>query len=70
MFEFINQELEELKASGLYRSLRTIEKINGNHVTIGEEDYLNFCSNNYLGLAGHPQVIEKAAEALKTFGFG
>ncbi|MBI5400449.1 8-amino-7-oxononanoate synthase, partial [Candidatus Saganbacteria bacterium] len=47
-----------------------IEKINGNHVTIGEEDYLNFCSNNYLGLAGHPQVIEKAAEALKTFGFG
>jgi glycine C-acetyltransferase/8-amino-7-oxononanoate synthase len=70
MLEFINQELEQLKKSGLYRSLRTIESVSGARITIGGKEYLNFCSNNYLGLAGHPKVIKKAIETIKTFGFG
>jgi len=70
MLEFINQELEQLKKSGLYRSLRTIESVSGARITIGGKEYLNFCSNDYLGLAGHPKVIKKAVEAMQAFGFG
>lgn len=67
---FLNDELEILKAAGLYRNLRTIENISGVEITIEGKKYLNFCSNNYLGLAGHPQVIERAKKALDDFGFG
>jgi glycine C-acetyltransferase/8-amino-7-oxononanoate synthase len=60
MFEFINQELKALKKSGLYRELRTI---NG-------KEHLIFCSNDYLGLANHPKVIEASTKAIEKFGFG
>ena len=64
------EELDQLKISGLYRQLKTIEKINGNKVTIAGRELLSFCSNDYLGLSQHPLVIEKANEAAKEFGFG
>lgn len=70
MLEFIEQELKSLKKSGLYRELRTIEKIDGSRITISGKEYLLFCSNNYLGLANHPKVIQKAIETIKEFGFG
>lgn len=60
MFEFINQELEELKKTGLYRSLRLIDL----------KKHKIFCSNDYLGLSQHPKVKEKAIETIKAFGFG
>jgi len=70
MLEFIDEELNNLKQAGLYRKLKTIEKISGAKVTINGKEYLNFCSNNYLGLANHPKVIEKSIEIIKRFGFG
>jgi glycine C-acetyltransferase/8-amino-7-oxononanoate synthase len=70
MFEFIEQELNELKKAGLFRELRTIEKANGSRIIIGGKEHINFCSNNYLGLAQHPKVIEKAIEIIRAFGFG
>jgi 8-amino-7-oxononanoate synthase len=70
MLEFINEELEQLKKSGLYRKLRTIEKVNGSRITMGGKEYVNFCSNDYLGLAQHPKVKEKAIAIIKDFGFG
>lgn len=70
MLEFINQEIENLQTSGLHRELRTIDSINGSRITISGKDYLNFCSNNYLGLAGHPQIIEAAQKAVAEFGAG
>ena len=59
--EFIEEELKQLKDSGLYRSLKTIEK---------GKKYINFCSNDYLGLSRHPKVKEKAIEIIREFGFG
>jgi len=70
MLEFINQELESLKESGLYRELRTIEKINGPHITIKGKELINFCSNDYLGLSQHLKIKEKAIEIIKDFGLG
>lgn len=70
MLEFIHQELESLKKSGLYREPKTIEKMDGSHITIAGREYLLFCSNNYLGLANHPKVIQKSIEIIKEFGFG
>lgn len=58
VFDFIDDELKELKAKGLYRTLRT------------PDGKLNFCSNNYLGLANHPQVVEMAIKTLKKHGIG
>ena len=70
MLEFINQELESLKKTGLYRKPVSIERINGSRITISKKEYLLFCSNNYLGLANHPKVMQRAIEATKEFGFG
>ncbi len=70
MLEFLNQEIESLKSAGLYRQLRCIEKINGSRITIDGKEHLLFCSNNYLGLANHPKIIQKSIEIIKEFGFG
>ena len=70
MLDFIDEELNSLKESGLYRSLKTIRKSDGRMVEIDGKTYLNFCSNNYLGLSNHPKVIEAAQAACKEFGAG
>jgi len=70
VLEFINKELDDLKRSGLHRSLKTIEKISGARITIDGKELINFCSNDYLGLSQHPKVKEKAIEIIKEFGFG
>ena len=70
MLEFITQELESLKQSGLYRTLKTIEKTEGAKVWIGGKKLVCFCSNDYLGLSNHPKVKEKTIEIIKRFGVG
>ena len=70
MLEFIDQELETLKQAGLSRSLKTVTNNNGRFIEIDGRKLVNFSSNNYLGLANHPKVIERAAAALKEFGAG
>lgn len=70
MQDFLEEELRSLKAAGLYRSLKTIEKTDGRTVTIDGKTYLNFCSNNYLGLANHPKVIAAAKSAIDEYGAG
>ena len=70
MLEFIDEELKLLKGTGLYRQLRTIEKTDGRTITIDGKSYLNFCSNNYLGLANHPRIIEAAQKATAEYGAG
>jgi len=68
MFSFIEDELQILKNNSLYRKPKTIEKINGNRITIDDRELILFCSNNYLGLAQHPEVIQSAIEATQKFG--
>jgi len=70
MLDFIEAELEDLKSQNLYRTLRTISRSDGRLIDIDGKQYLNFCSNNYLGLSNHPKVIEAAQIACKEFGAG
>jgi glycine C-acetyltransferase/8-amino-7-oxononanoate synthase len=62
--------LGELAGRGMLRSLREIESAQGPRVKIGGQEYLLFCSNNYLGLADHPALIEASCKATREFGVG
>lgn len=67
---FIRQRLDELKENGLYINIRTIESAQDAWLTVDGQKVLNFCSNNYLGLANHDQMRSAALEAIKDYGVG
>ena len=69
-FDFIDQELNRLRAEGLYNNIRTIESPQGAWIQIDGKKVLNMCSNNYLGLAGDPELVKKAKEYLDRYGAG
>ena len=62
--------LEEIRAAGLYKSERELTSPQSAHITTAKVEAVNFCANNYLGLANHPTVIAAASEALQEWGFG
>src|ERR1043166_9675012 len=66
----INNELEEIRKSGLYKTERIISSPQGAEITVGDKTVLNFCANNYLGLSSHPEVIGAAHEAIDSHGYG
>jgi len=55
--DWIQQEIDNLQAQGLYNRIRTIESPQGAWLTVDGKRVLNFCSNNYLGLANHPDIV-------------
>lgn len=67
---WLTQEIDGLKEQGLYNRIRTIGSAQGARIVVDGKDVLNFCSNNYLGLANHPKLIEAAKDATKKFGVG
>lgn len=67
----IQPTLEQIRDAGLYKDERVITSPQGVAIQVGSgEEVLNFCANNYLGLSSDPAVIDAAAEALRTHGFG
>ena len=67
----LRSELDDIKANGLYKNERIIASAQGAEITLTSgEKVLNFCSNNYLGLSSHPEVIQAAKDTLDTHGFG
>ena len=64
----IREELEQIRRKGLYRSTRCVEGKQGARVTVDGRDLLMLCSNNYLGLADHPALIEASMSATQRFG--
>ena len=68
--DWLTQELNGLKEQGLYNRIRTIGSAQGARLIVDGKDVLNFCSNNYLGLANHPKLVEAAKEATGKYGVG
>ncbi len=66
----IGKEIEEIKANGLYKTERIITSDQGAEIEVGGKVVLNFCSNNYLGLAAHPKVIEASKKTVDEHGYG
>lgn len=67
----LEQELKNIKEAGLYKSERTITSSQSAEInTIEGGEVINFCANNYLGLANNVEIIEAAKKALDTHGFG
>ena len=69
-FNFLNNELAQLKQANLYRELTCIDSAQGPVVHIGNEEKILFCSNNYLNLANHPKITEAVNTAMDKFGYG
>jgi glycine C-acetyltransferase len=67
---WIAEELDNLQQSGLYTNIRTLNSPQGSWLNVDGMKELNFCSNNYLGLANHPQIAQAAKEAIDQFGVG
>ena len=68
--QYLLDTMDELKASGLYNSIRTIESAQGAWIMVDGKKVLNLCSNNYLGLANHPRMVQAAKDAIDTYGVG
>jgi glycine C-acetyltransferase len=67
----LQQELADIREAGLYKTERIITTVQGPVIsTTAQQEVLNFCANNYLGLSSHPEVTEAAIEAIRTHGFG
>jgi glycine C-acetyltransferase len=67
---WIDEELESLKESGLYNQIRTLSSPQGAWLIVDGKRVLNFCSNNYLGLADHPRLVKAAQKAMEDYGVG
>ena len=68
--EYLQKELAQIEADGLYKNERIIESPQGAEIIVKGKKCLNFCANNYLGLADNPQLIEAAKKGLDSRGFG
>ena len=71
MKELLEANLEEIKSAGLYKDERIITGPQGPKIKLQDgRKVLNLCANNYLGLAGHPEILAAAKEGIETWGYG
>jgi glycine C-acetyltransferase len=68
--DWITEEINALKQAGLYNHIRTISSPQGAWLVVDGRKVLNFCSNNYLGLANHPALVGAAKKAIDEMGVG
>lgn len=68
--QWIQDELDALKGQGLYNTIRTLGSPQGSWLIVDGKKALNFCSNNYLGLANHPRLVEAAKKIVDDYGVG
>ena len=70
MKEFLQKELANLKETGLFKEEKVIQSPQGADIKVAGGETINFCANNYLGLANHPEIMAKVKEGLDLRGFG
>lgn len=68
--KFLTNELQEIKAAGLWKNEREITSPQNANISVKGEKVLNFCANNYLGLANNPRLIAAAKKAMDERGYG
>ena len=68
--QWIEEEINNLKNAGLYNQIRTISSPQGAWLVVDGKQVLNFCSNNYLGLANHPDLVKESKDFLDKYGAG
>ncbi|MDA7730765.1 glycine C-acetyltransferase [Flavobacteriaceae bacterium] len=66
----LTKELDEVKVSGRYKNERVISSNQSSEINVNNNKVLNFCANNYLGLASDPDIIKRAKDTLDSHGFG
>jgi glycine C-acetyltransferase len=68
--EYLRTEIEKLKQTGFYKRERAIETPQGASIRVTDKEVVNFCANNYLGLANHPEIVQAAHDGLNEWGYG
>jgi glycine C-acetyltransferase len=68
--QILKTQLDDLRSKGLYKRERQLQGPQGSSIRVAGKDVINFCANNYLGLANHPAIVEAAHEGLRKFGYG
>lgn len=70
-YDRLAQQISDTKAQGLYKTERVIQSQQSADIQVGDnQQVLNFCANNYLGLANNAELIDAAKEGLDSHGFG
>jgi glycine C-acetyltransferase len=68
--QLLRTQLDDLKAKGLYKHERQLQGPQGSGIRVADREVINFCANNYLGLANHPDIIAAARDGLQKYGYG
>jgi glycine C-acetyltransferase len=68
--QVLQPQLDDLQHRGLYKRERLLQGPQGSAIRVGGREVINFCANNYLGLANHPAIVEAAHEGLRRYGYG
>ena len=68
--QVLEVQIADIRARGLYKSERWLLGPQGVDIRVEQGPVLNFCANNYLGLANHPEIVQAAKEGLNTYGYG
>ena len=66
----LDSQLDDLRTWGLYKRERQLQGPQGSAIRVADREVINFCANNYLGLASHPAIVEAAHEGLRRYGYG
>jgi glycine C-acetyltransferase len=70
LLQVLRPQLDDLRHKGLYKRERQILGPQGPHIRVPGREVLNFCANNYLGLANHPAILDAARAGLERYGYG
>src|SRR6266404_7334381 len=70
LIHVLQGQLAELQSRGLYKRERQLQGPQGAAIRVSGREVINFCANNYLGLANHPAIVEAAMDGLRRYGYG
>jgi glycine C-acetyltransferase len=70
LLQVLRPQLDDLRTKGLYKRERQIQTPQGSDISVGGKHVINFCANNYLGLASHPAIVAAAQDGLQKYGYG